>query len=75
MLQELRCSALTSDSLSSQQVDDVRIVELVMVRQPVAFDEMPVNRDRDSEICDRSQNNGHEAWCFQRGWRMGYAVH
>jgi hypothetical protein len=72
-----RDHASDGDRLEDRQekIDDVRIVELVMVRQPPARDEMPVNRDSGSEICDRPQNNGHEARCFQRGPRMGYGVH
>lgn len=37
------------------QVHDVGIVELVMIRQPAARDEMPIDRRRGDHVNDRNQ--------------------
>jgi hypothetical protein len=39
-----------------EQVHDVRIVELVSVRQPAAGDEVAVDRGRGNEVTDRIKN-------------------
>ena len=49
-----RDHAHDGDRLEDRQgeIDDVRIVELIMVRQPPAFDEMPINRGRGYQMPD-----------------------
>src|ERR1700731_2210688 len=59
------------DRLEDRQceIDDVRIVQVILVRQPAAGDQEPVNRDRRDEISDRTEDrldrNRSRGRCFQ----------
>jgi len=56
-----------------REIDNVRILELVMLRQPPAFDEVPVNRGRGYQMPDRTNNGFHQPTFFAGGSRFWFS--